>query len=72
MPLTGTACALRDFAHAQNHPSDRRPHANVNTPRGCLRQPPSYPRSTVLAASFWFRRPAAHRCSVVCLFCRYV
>ncbi|EBS1368606.1 hypothetical protein B9M98_28085 [Escherichia coli] len=31
MPLTGTACALRDFAHAQNHPSDRRPHANVNT-----------------------------------------
>ncbi|ELK0283325.1 hypothetical protein QJC38_004609 [Salmonella enterica] len=33
MPLTGTACALRDFAHAQNHPSDRRPHANVNTPR---------------------------------------
>ncbi|EAQ4826458.1 hypothetical protein FCI05_23095 [Salmonella enterica] len=33
MPLMGTACALRDFAHAQNHPSDRRPHANVNTPR---------------------------------------
>ncbi|HGG5280758.1 TPA: hypothetical protein ACJGX5_004878, partial [Salmonella enterica subsp. enterica serovar Senftenberg] len=24
---------MRDFAHAQNHPSDRRPHANVNTPR---------------------------------------
>ncbi|ENE7370876.1 hypothetical protein AB9H05_23855 [Escherichia coli] len=33
MPLTGTACALRDFAHAQNHPSDGRPHANGNTPR---------------------------------------
>ncbi|EDA1704284.1 hypothetical protein F9X71_24355, partial [Salmonella enterica subsp. enterica] len=33
MPLTGTACALRDFAHAQNHPSDRRPHANVYTLR---------------------------------------
>ncbi|EAB2652138.1 hypothetical protein E2M28_23825 [Salmonella enterica subsp. enterica serovar Enteritidis] len=27
MPLSGTACALRDFAHAQNHPSDGRPHA---------------------------------------------
>ncbi len=27
MPLTGTACATRDFAHAQNHPSDGRPHA---------------------------------------------
>ena len=33
MTLTGTACALRDFAHAQNHPSDGRPHANGNTPR---------------------------------------
>ena len=33
MPLAGTACALRDFAHAQNHPSDGRPHANGNTPR---------------------------------------
>ncbi|EOY0484455.1 hypothetical protein ACP1ES_004869 [Escherichia coli] len=33
MPLTGTACALRDFAHAQNHPSDERPHANCNTSR---------------------------------------
>ncbi|EAN5422979.1 hypothetical protein FMQ16_22115 [Salmonella enterica] len=29
MPLTGTACALRDFAHAQNHPSDGRPHASA-------------------------------------------
>ncbi|THB07259.1 hypothetical protein E6R41_17485 [Citrobacter freundii] len=34
MPLTGTACALRDFAHAQNHPSDIRPHAN-NRPSTC-------------------------------------
>ncbi|EFE7736961.1 TPA: hypothetical protein JLL89_004630 [Escherichia coli] len=33
MTLSGTACALRDFAHAQNHPSDGRPHANGNTPR---------------------------------------
>ncbi|EAQ3014933.1 hypothetical protein E4Q46_24985 [Salmonella enterica] len=33
MPLTGTACALRDFAHAQNHPSDGRPHAKGNTQR---------------------------------------
>ncbi|EOR7867350.1 hypothetical protein FYL99_RS19965, partial [Escherichia coli] len=24
---------MRDFAHAQNHPSDGRPHANSNTPR---------------------------------------
>ena len=30
MPLTGTACAKRDFAHAQNHPTDSRPHANGN------------------------------------------
>ncbi|EDF3852870.1 hypothetical protein BZ856_23410 [Salmonella enterica subsp. enterica serovar Enteritidis] len=29
MPLSGTACALRDFAHAQNHPSDGRPHAGA-------------------------------------------
>ncbi len=31
MTLTGTACALRDFAHAQNHPSDGRPHAKPTT-----------------------------------------
>ncbi|MCM8360446.1 hypothetical protein M8U55_25595, partial [Enterobacter hormaechei] len=56
MPLTGTACALRDFAHAQNHPSDGRPHANVNTRAGCLRQPPSSLTADRLAASLqWWQ-----------------
>jgi len=27
MPLAGTACATREFAHAQTHPSGFRPHA---------------------------------------------
>lgn len=27
MPLAGTACATREFSHAQIHPSGLRPHA---------------------------------------------
>ncbi|EPE6432120.1 hypothetical protein ACSKOA_004101 [Salmonella enterica] len=47
---------MRDFAHAQNHPSDGRPHANVNTRAGCLRQPPSLLTSGRLAASLqWWQ-----------------
>ena len=50
MPLTGTACALRDFAHAQNHPSDGRPHANGNT----LRRLPA--ATAVISSPPWFCR----------------
>ncbi len=64
MPLPGTACALRDFAHAQNHPSDGRPHANCNTCAGCLRQPPSFhprPGSAALFR-FWPGRCSSSSC----------